>query len=226
MSTTCMSDNLQNLDGVGPAREERLNDEGFETYTDLGEADPEALSASIQRLPEDTALELVVQAQNMADLEEADVETTDVGEAADDGVSESEFDLAEETDEDPAEMEPETDEVEEAVDETDPTVTVSFSFDSEYEYDTFYQTLLEERCRLNRTNRAGADLYEKMLDQMRSSTVDEEFSVEMEEGELNDMHNAILQQRISYQGENLIDYMDALVQVEAKVNTIREEELF
>lgn len=225
-----MSDSLQDLDGVGPAREERLNDEGFETYADLAEADPEALSEEIQRLPEDTALELVVQAQNMADLEEAEVESSDAEQSDEESdastVSDSEFDLAEETDEDLAEVEEEPVEEDSDEGEADPTFEVVLEFDSDYEYDSFYQTLLEERCRLNRTNRSGADLYEAMLDTLRETSLEGEFVVDMEKDELNDLHNAILQQRISYQGENLIDYMDALAQVEAKVNTIRENELF
>jgi len=236
-----MTDDLQELDGVGPAREEKLNDEGYETYAELGEADHEELAESINRLSEDAALDLVVQAQNMADLEEAEVEESDdegepeVEEEAEESDDEEEpeppqeADFTEEEDADADEAdsasENEEDEPEPEV-EAEATFTVTLDFDGVHEYDTFYHTLLEERCNLRRTNRAGVESYEKMLESLRGTSADGSFTVELSEDELNDLHNAVLEQRISYQGENLIDYMDALRVVENNVNAVREEFLF
>jgi len=69
-----MSDNFQEIDGVGPSREEDLTDAGYESYSDLGEADAATLEEDIPRLSGDTALEIIVQAQNLAGLDEAEPE--------------------------------------------------------------------------------------------------------------------------------------------------------
>lgn len=240
-----MTDDLQELDGVGPAREEKLNDEGYETYAELGEADHEELADTVNRLSEDAALDLVVQAQNMADLEEAEISSGD-GLGDDD----AEADSASENDDEEEEVEPEEaleelpddEELEEelneleaeAEEESEPepevegeaTFTVELQFGNAHEYDTFYHTLVEERCDLRRTNRAGVESYEKMLESMRETSAKGSFTAELTEDELNDLHNAVLEQRIDYQGENLIDYMDALRVVENNVNAVREEFLF
>ena len=215
-----MTDDLTELDGVAETRQEKLNDSGYETYADLAEGDPAKISDSINRLTEDAALDLVVQSQNMVELEEAEVsssedETNEVVEAAEEVIEET--------------VDKEEESVEENVENSESgaeTYTVELLFEDSLEYDTFYHTLIEERCDLKRTHRSGLETYEKMLSSMRGATVNEEFSVEMTEDELNDLHNAILEQRISYQGENLIDYMDALRRVENKVNAIREAQLF
>lgn len=227
-----MTDDFQELDGVGPAREEKLNDEGYETYEELGEADHEELADTINRLSEDSALDLVVQAQNAADLEEAEVE-----ESGDEEEVEPEKALEELPDEDELEeelndLEDEVEEESEPEPEPEPevegeaTFSVTLDFDGVHEYDTFYHTLIEERCNLRRTNRAGVESYEKMLASLRDTSPNGSFTVELDEDELNDLHNAILEQRIDYQGENLIDYMDALRVVENNVNAVREEFLF
>ncbi len=211
-----MSDNLKEIDGVGPAREDNLNEAGYETYSDLGEADYEQLAEEIPRMPEDSALEIVVQAQNLAELEEAEVED----EESEDGDADAETEDAVE--------EAEEDAVEEAEEDEDGETqySVELSFDGEHQYDTFYHTLVEERCNLQRTNRAGAESYEKMLQSMQRTSPDESYTVDLTEDELNDLHNAVLEQRIDYQGDNLIEYMDALRIVEEKINDVREEHLF
>jgi predicted RecB family nuclease len=217
-----MTDDLQEIDGVGPAREERLIDAGYETYEDLAEADHEVLADEIQRLPEDSALDVVVQAQNLADLQDAEVEEgPDVEEEPTEEEIEEELDdLEEELDEELNEEEGEP------ADGGEDTLELTLSFGSSHEYDTFYHTLIEQRCALKRTNRSGVESYERMLESMRKTADDGEFTVAVNEDELNEIHNAVLEQRISYQGENLIDYMDALRAVEESINDVREELLF
>jgi predicted RecB family nuclease len=216
-----MTEDYQEIDGIGPAREEKLNNEGYETYAELGEADHEELAENINRLSEDAALDLVVQAQNLADLEEAEVEEEpeveeDEGEEVGPEEALEELPDDEELEEEEAESE----------DEGETTFDVVMNFDGEYEYDTFYHTLIEERCNLRRTNRTGVESYEKMMESMRAIDVDGQFTVEMTGDELNDLHNAVMEQRHDYQGENLIDYMDALRSVEDSVNEVRREFLF
>jgi predicted RecB family nuclease len=216
-----MTDDLQEIDGIGPSREETLNEAGYETYTALAEVDGDTLAEDVNRLSEDKALDIVVQAQNLEDLEEAVVEEA--------GSEPKEIDdeaVEEELEELEAEIEEETGPEDETETEGETTFEVEITFDSSHEYDTFYHTLLEERCNLRRTNRAGVESYEKMLESMRATSAEGSFSVELTEDELNDLHNAVMEQRVSYQGENLIDYMDALRVVENNVNAVREEFLF
>lgn len=237
-----MTDDLQEIDGVGPSREDDLNEAGYETYSDLAEADHEELAEEINRLSEDKALSLVVQGQNLSDLEEADVEESEAeDDSEDEGTEEvepeealdelpDEDELEEELEEANAEdeggsaSENEEPEPEEEEDETD--YEVLLDFEGTHEYDTFYHTLIEERCALRRTNRTGVDTYDNLLASMRAIDVDGEFTVEMTADELNDLHNAVMEQRYSYQGENLIDYMDALRAVETDLNEIRRDLLF
>ena len=217
-----MTDDLQDLDGVGPAREEKLNDAGYETYADLAEADYEDLSEELDRLPEDSALELVVQAQNSADLQEAEVVESEEVE------DESEFDLVEE--DEPEEEVEETDEEDESEDEAGEdeveTFDVELSFSDPKEYDTFFHTVIEERSTAHRTNRAGAEIYETILSELRDASVEEGVTVELTASSLNDLHNAVIEQRIDYQGDNLIDYMDAIKQIENQIDEQRREYLF
>jgi len=219
-----MTDDLQEIDGVGPSREDDLNEAGYETYSDLAEADHEELAEEINRLSEDKALSLVVQGQNLADLEEADVEESE----AEDGSDEEEAEAEAEADEEPepdADADADADD-DEPAEESETDYEVLLDFEGTHEYDTFYHTLIEERCALRRTNRTGVDTYDNLLASMRAIDVDGEFTVEMTADELNDLHNAVMEQRYSYQGENLIDYMDALRAVETDLNEIRRDLLF
>lgn len=216
-----MTDDLQEIDGVGPAREDNLNEAGYETYDDLAEADPEELADEIPRLPDDSALELVVQAQNLRDLEDAEVEEEDEEEGSQTQSEADDSEDEEDEDTDDVESEPEAEEEPEVA-----TYEVSISLEGPTEYDTFYQTIIEQRNSLHRTNRAGQETYEKMLDELRAADAGDSVEVELEEQELNGLHNAVLQQRIEYQGDNLIDYMDALTRVEDRLNDVREQYLF
>lgn len=212
-----MTDDLQAIDGVGPAREENLVEAGYETYADLAEADHEQLADVIDRMSEDTALELVVQAQNLADLKEAEVvEGVEVEEEASADDEAADTDVSVEPDE--AEEEP-TPVAEQVFD-------VEIELDGRQEYDTLYHTLLDERCTHIRTNRTNVDVYEALLDEVRNIDAGDTLRVQLTGDDLNDLHNAVLQKRLSYQGDNLIDYMNALKGIEAKVNANREEFLF
>jgi len=55
---------LEDLDGVGPTRAERLSEAGYGDMEALAAADHEELAEEAD-VPEDTALEFVVQAQNV-----------------------------------------------------------------------------------------------------------------------------------------------------------------
>lgn len=66
---------LNDIDGLGPARSESLEDAGYESLEDLAEADSQSV-ADEANVPEDTALSFIVQAQNRVegDVEDAEVD--------------------------------------------------------------------------------------------------------------------------------------------------------
>lgn len=68
---------LNDIDGLGPARSDSLEDAGYESLEDLADADSEEV-ADAANVPEDTALSFVVQAQNYTesddDAEDAEVD--------------------------------------------------------------------------------------------------------------------------------------------------------
>jgi len=228
------SDDLQELDGVGPAREEDLEEAGYESFQDLAEADHEELGEEIKNLYEDTALEIIVQAQNLTEMDAASVEEDpDVEE--DDEPDDSDMPDPEpieegepqprSTEED-AEPDSESEEPEPDAESEEPPYDVIIEFDSVEEYDTLYHTLLEHRSQLLRENRAGADEVDAIIDQLREEDGEGSVTAEMTESDLNDLHNAIVQQRISYQGDNLIREMEAANSVEESVNESRQQHLF
>lgn len=218
-----MTDDLQQIDGIGPAREESMHETGYETYADLAEADPDELGEEIPNLSSDKALEIVVQAQNLADLEEASVEENpSVEEDSDDSEEDDVTDVETAEDEQTFNEDgPET-----TADSFDATFEFELSVERPNEYDALYHTLLDHRATLKRTNREGIETFDEFLDSLRSVEPDGSVSAEMNEEELNNLHSAILQKRMGYQGDNLIEEMEALKQVEQRLNDIRDRFLF
>lgn len=217
-----MTDDFQTIDGVGPSREEDLRDAGYETYRDLAAAEATDLEAEIPRLSEDKALEIIVQAQNSADLADADTEvnpeaeTTDADEPApraDDETDAASAESAEDGDTAVADDEPDV-------------YTVELSIDAAAEYDALYDTLLDWRQTLIGTNRPGVETVSGYIDELRAADVGETITFAVSADELNDLHNTVLQSRIDYQGKNLHDEMEALREMEQKINDVRQAKLF
>jgi len=160
-----MSDNFQEIDGVGPSREEDLTDAGYESYSDLGEADAATLEEDIPRLSGDTALEIIVQAQNLAGLDEAEPE-------ANPEVEEPEPSGDTEEPEPEPEPEPESSEVPEQY-------TAEIEIATPEEYDALYDALLQHRQTLIGTNRPGIDRATAYIDQLRAATVGDTLTFEL-----------------------------------------------
>jgi len=207
-----MSDNFQEIDGVGPSREEDLTDAGYESYSDLGEADAATLEEDIPRLSGDTALEIIVQAQNLAGLDEAEPE-------ANPEVEEPEPSGDTEEPEPEPEPEPESSEVPEQY-------TAEIEIATPEEDDALYDALLQHRQTLIGTNRPGIDRATAYIDQLRAATVGDTLTFELTADELNGLHSSVMQHRLYYQGRNLREQLEALRRIENKINGIREENLF
>lgn len=204
-----MTDDLTELNGVGPARSDYLAEAGYETFEEIGDADNEQLAEDVD-IPEDTALELIVQSQNMAAEQDAEVET------------EAPKSVTEEVEEAIDEGEDDPDESEDGPDEYNFTIT----FGSGLAYDTFFDAAMSQRSKMLQSNRSGADAFDHALEQMRNGGMDEPVELEMNEEQLNNLHNSVRQTTISYKGNNLIDHMDALNNVLDQINEVRDEHLF
>jgi len=261
---------LTDLDGVASGRAENLQEAGYESVEDVAAADAEVMGEVVNYLPEDTALSLIVQAQDM--IEEAaedDVSeesaldgdgsiTEEISEAADEtseaieeeGEALSPDEALEELDEeadqelkeavesaaedvDEEALEEELDELEEeAVPETSDEspssddIVFELTLETPMQYDTLYDCVMDQRATLIRTNRDGVDEFSEVLDIVREASYGETVELSMDEGTLNDFHNAVRKKGVEYKGDNLIEHMDAINKVLNQVNTAREENLF
>ena len=212
---------LDNIDGVGPAMEERLEENGYEDVEALAEADEDELS-EVKQVTSDKALDFIVQAQNL--IEDSDEEE------GEEELGGDEFDLtpSELSDEQEEEQSDEEEVVEESEEDKPQQEEISvypiqLTFDSMLEYDVFHAALMRRHERVYTGNQPAADALQKCLDGLDNF---EKAEYELDEQELNELHSAVLQQRTNYQGDNLIDHMDALKKIETQVNEQRNEYLF
>lgn len=247
---------LTELNGVAEGRAENLTEAGYGSVEDLVGADHEAIADQVNYLPEDTALELVVQAENLVEEEQAEVvedepatiteeveeavdeveESEDEQSSDDEPVSDTESEDSGEPDsasENEDELEEEVDELEEEVEEESPdeddgprTIDFQISFQSGLEYDTFFDAVMGQRATMLRTNRTGVETFDHALKQMRNGGMSEPVELSMTEAQLNGLHNSVREKIIDYKGDNLIDHMDALQQVMNQIDTVRSDELF
>jgi flagellar biosynthesis GTPase FlhF len=276
---------LTDLDGVASGRAENLQEAGYESVEDVAAADAEVMGEVVNYLPQDTALSLIVQAQDM--IEEAEEDdaseesaldgdgsiTEEISEAADEtseaieeegealspdealeeldeeldeelkeevesaaeSVDEESFEeeldeleeaVAETSDESPSSDEPEPASSEEPEPELSGEIVFELTLETPMQYDTLYDCVMDQRATLIRTNRDGVDAFSEVLDIVRQASYGETVELSMDEGTLNDFHNAVRKKGVEYKGDNLIEHMDAINKVLNQVNTAREENLF
>jgi hypothetical protein len=207
---------LTEIKGVGPARSDSLNEAGYEDFSSLADTDPAELAADAD-IPEDTALDFIVQSQNiLAEREASITESRSVTEQVEAATEEPE-----------PEPEPEVEEEPEPEPEPEPElIEFSLSFEDGLEYDTFYYALMQQRMSILRTNRTGIEPFNHCLDELRGAAAGESISLSLERDGLNNLHNAVRSTITSYKGDNLIDHMDALKRVLVQINDVRDEHLF
>jgi len=229
-----MADNFQKIDGVGQAREESLIREGYEEFEDLAQADASELSNNISRLPEDSALEMIVQAQNLSELENASVTENPSIE------NKTENENTSDNDEQITVSETRSQETGMTSDESNETVTentntsidsnndysITISIESDRQYDALYDTLISYRQKLIRTNRQGVSRADEYLDKLRSASVDSVIQLSVSEDELNSLHNIVKQNRVSYQGKNYSEQLRGIREIEDEIKNQRRELLF
>ena len=216
---------LTDLNGVAEGRAENLTEAGYESVEDLVDADAATVAESVNYLPEDTALELIVQAGNIVAEEESDGVVEDEPSITEE-VEEAVEDVEEESEEEVDELEEEVEELEEESEPEPDTIDFAITFDEGLEYDTFFDAVMEQRSSMLRTNRSGVEAFDHALEQMRDGGINSPVELSLEKQQLNDLHNCVRQKKISYKGDNLIDHMDALQEVMNQIDDVREEYLF
>lgn len=215
---------VTDIKGVGPAKAETLAKNGYESVDDIATADEEELAA-VDGVGEDRALEFIVEASNL--IEEAEPDDTPEDESFDLTPAE----VSEEVDDEPEieveeveeEQEAEAEESEEE-EEEDPMYTVGVTFGTRMEYDTFHAALMRYHENVYTSHQPAADLMERLLDELYGN--ESSVSLQLNEYELNTLHTAVKQARTEYQGDNFIDQMEALYEVEEQINDRRRAELF
>jgi hypothetical protein len=226
---------LTELDGVGPARSASLVEAGYEDVAAVAEADAGQLAEDAE-IPEDTALGFIVQAENItasegADVEESEPVTQEIAHAvegdeleeeaeADDNEGEGEGEGREEKREETKE-----EDAEEPFEEGYDRVAVSFDLASPLEHDVFFASLMRHTETMIRSNQTNTAVLDSLLDELRD-TGDGQIHVEVEPDDLNLLHNAVRKMVVEYQGNNLIDHMNAMKAVQNQVNEHRDEHLF
>lgn len=224
--------NVTDIKGVGPSKAENLEEEGYESVEDIAQADPDNLS-EISGISEDRALEYMVSAGDLLDAEsqddseqgeeasdEFDLTPDEVGEeleSEEDGLPEVE--VVEDDEGDSGES---PDESEDAEDEPE-SYTVSVDFNTRMQYHTFHAAIMRYHETQYTSNQPKADAMQMVLDGLESG---DGVEYEVSEEEFNTLHTAVKQCRTDYQGNNLIDHMDALNEVEEQINDQRRELLF
>jgi hypothetical protein len=233
-----MADNFQKIDGVGQAREESLISEGYEDFEDLAQADASELSNNISRLPEDSALEMIIQAQNLTELENASVTENPSIETGTETETETETENNTTSDEQITVSETRSQETGMTSEESENTMTentgtdngntytVTISIKSDRQYDALYDTLISYRQKLIRTNREGVSRADTYLDKLRVASVDSVIELSLSQDELNSLHNIIKQNRVNYQGKNYSEQLRGIREIEDEINTQRRELLF
>lgn len=197
-----MADKFREIDGVGSARNEKLQEAGYESYSDLAEANASELSQEISRLSEDKALEIIVQAQNLNNLQNAETENN------------------------PTVQDEQSGEIDKpGEDDKDLTYTVVINIVTDRQYDSLYDALLAKRQSLLGKNKRGVKRVSEYIDELRVLSVGDELVLEMTPTQLNKFHSVVSQHRLYYQGKNLSEQLEAIRAIEDQINTIREEHI-
>ena len=239
MRQTSMVAEITDIKGVGPAKAETLEDEGYETVQEIADAEPEEL-AEVDGVGDDRALEYIVGAEDVLEAQEEveedypedegdefDLTPSEVGEELEDDEDGPDADVSASDDEDEAEdsedEEPPVDDAEDAQDEAESeSYEVTFDFENRMQYDVYHAALMRHNERTS--HQPAVDLMEKCLDGLYGN--EQEVSYYFTEYELNTLHAAVKQARTGFQGANEIEQMDALKVIEAQLDGARQEYLF
>jgi len=215
-----MSNDFEEFDGIGPTTNERLHDNGYETYADLADADSDTLS-DIQGITEDRALSAIAQAENaMAD-------SPDDSEASESDSEDDEEEAVEEVSDDDetaesVESEPSPDVDSEGDDENEPEPPYEVSLDlTEQRQEIFTAALMDSFTSLKDRNRSRSMACERVIEKYRDTD-----TAELSVDEMNALYSALREKRTEYKGNNHIELMQKAGELEDSINEVREDVLY
>lgn len=173
-----MSDALQELDGVGPARADELADAGFDTIAAVAAASAEMI-ADETSISEGTAESLVADAEDLAGEETVDTEVDDV-EATTEAVDD---DGGDETEDEPA-----------------PEVRVDLTDDEEVAMHILHVVLEEATSQMQSSNAVMQDNAYGVANQLIGQLSGDEntYRVSCTQGEMNALYRALSQGEQDY----------------------------
>lgn len=213
---------LQDITGVGESRSDDLAEMGYSSVEDVANADPDDLT-ELSRVGEDRAIEMVVDAQNLADSEEAETDGETVEEEPETITFEEQTRLRSRLEEESEVEEPDDEPVEEAVDEEraeEETFELNLSI-GDLEREILTAALVNAYVSLRSRNVSRSDACFRVLEKLRDST-----TLQLTQEELNAFHSSIRQRRLEYQGNNHVDMMELAQNIESQVSAARDEYLF
>lgn len=214
---------VTDIKGIGPAKAETLEEEGYESVEDIAAAEQDEL-VEVSGISEDRSLEYIVSANDLIE-----------GDDSDEGEASDEFDLTpsevsdelegeeDEEEDEEEELDEDDDELEEEEPEEDPEFDVTITFDERLEYDVYHAALMRRHEDMYTSHQPTADALQSLISGLESF---DSVSYELTEYELNTLHTAVKSARSDYQGDNLIDHMDALQNIEDQIDELRSEYLF
>lgn len=243
LETIVFMSNVEDITGIGPAKADKLADNGYESLEDVAAAEPEDLSSIDGVGNDDRAHEFILEAENLLDEGDGaepepesegdsfDLTPAEISDEAEEAAESDSEDVEGEDDPDPSEdtgaAESSADESEDEAEDTDldleESYPVSLDFDTSLHGRTFHAAVMRRHENIYTSHQPTADALQKVLDATRDF---DNVSISLTEHELNTLHSAVKNQRTAYQGDNLIDHMDALREVEEDLNNIRREHLF
>lgn len=195
---------LQQLDGVGPARSDDLEAAGYPDVESLVGASSEAV-AEEAGVPEDTALGFIVQAENIADNDDEDDEEESVNDTLDEDGSIT-------LDENVTDVEDADDDSPER-DDTDTELTLDLSA---FKRDLVTAALLDKHVELSSRDPSRSRACRRVLRKHREGD-----TLLLTDDELNALYAAVRGKRVSYKGSNNVELMNEAVEVEEQVNEVR-----
>lgn len=215
---------LTDIQGIGPATAEALQENGIDSVEDLSESDAQTLT-EVENITEKNAQMFIVRAQDILGENEAEVEEEDMPEEDDvaeditaDLFPDNSSDDSSSSDEDEEESQDTTDD---SAEEDDGLFDVTFGV-NDRQFDLLMQSLVEEYVRQQRRNIERAEHADTLLGYVRTLGGGGEFSERLSRGELNTLYSAVRRTRRSLQGRNRIDLMHEMREVVDQVSEARE----
>lgn len=221
--------NITDIKGVGDDLADELRTKEYNTVDSVANADPEELQ-EVSGVGESTATQLRDDAREVIKNEHVDQQ--EEGEKPDfvdaDDSEDEEPPEAEDVDEpqnlsDTAESDDSGDA--ESQSDSDTEYTFDLNVNTEDALDYLTASLVRAKTERSSTNPEGAEVANRVLDELRGLTGTGDFSLTMSEDEINTLHSSLVQQQESYQGR-VDGPFNAVKDLREQVDEVRSEHFY